>query len=66
MPRKAFYWRNKWVDFTLKLALLTIALGAHVQRSPHESSRDPLYLCCRTPAAKDAAPPRAIRDVLFL
>lgn len=57
MPRKAFYWRNKWVDFTLKLALLTIALGAHVQRSPHESSRDPIYLCCC---------PGVIRDVSFL
>jgi len=40
-------------------------LGAHEQIVPHIHSRDPLYLCCRTPSAKDATPPGARRDVLF-
>ena len=47
------------------LSFLDNSLGAHERSLPHDSSRDPLYLCCRTPSAKDAAPPGANRDVLF-
>ena len=41
------------------LSFLDNSLGAHERSLPHDSSRDPLYLCCRTPSAKDAAPPGA-------
>ena len=47
------------------LSFLDNSLGAHEQIVPHISSRDTLYLCCRTPSAKDAAPPGASRDVSF-
>ena len=47
------------------LSFLDNSLGAHELIVPHISSRDPLYLCCRTPSAKDAAPPWARRDVSF-
>ncbi|CAM2968196.1 hypothetical protein SAMN05444143_10166 [Flavobacterium succinicans] len=40
-------------------------IGAHHPFLPHDSSRDPLYLCCRTPSAKDATPPGARRDESF-
>ena len=45
------------------LSFLDNSLGAHELIVPHFPSRDPLYLCCRTPSAKDAAPPGAITDV---
>ena len=45
------------------LSFLGNLLGAHELIVPHDSSRDPLYLCCRPeasgPSAKDAAPPGA-------
>ena len=41
------------------LSFLGNLLGAHERIVPHFPSRVPLYLCCRTPAAKDAAPPGA-------
>ena len=41
------------------LSFLGNILGAHELIVPHFPSRDPLYLCCRTPSAKDAAPPGA-------
>lgn len=44
------------------LSFLDNSLGAHEQIIPHFPSRDPLYLCCRTPSAKDAAPPGAKRE----
>ena len=47
------------------LSFLGNLLGAYEQIVPHIPSRDPLYLCCRTPSAKDAAPPWARRDVSF-
>ena len=49
------------------LSFLDNSLGAHEQILPHFPSRDTLYLCCRTPSAKDAAPPGAKRqDKVFL
>ena len=49
------------------LSFLDNSLGAHELIVPHFPSRVPLYLCCRTPSAKDAAPPGAKRqDKVFL